>query len=174
MLTILFSWAVLVLLAAALVIFSGFYVRSRLISTRLIAVAAVEFFDNSNKLLKTPEDLPDSVLEFLQWMVSSMENGDGSQTLLAALKRENSQNGSLGEHSQLRSDVEAMRPELAEIFENAVSGWLNFVIHRHAITQFQIHLEMGKMAVKNNHSQIDSRDAQRSLLSNVFGNQVAC
>lgn len=170
----LFFWILLACLALASVWLSGHFVRSRTVSTKLLAVASKEFFENAEKLLKTPEELPDSVLEALETMSQSIDNGHGSRALLDSLRMANSDANTEESPSELQRDFEGMRPELVEFFGLAVAGWLNFVTHRHFIIQQKINMELARMAVKHHHSGIDQREAGISALARFGRDGVAC
>ena len=89
----LLSWVLLVLVTLLCVVVSGNYVKSRTVSTKLLAPASKEFFDNADKLMKTPEDLPNSVLEGLNIMSESLNDRKGSRALLRILRKANSDLG---------------------------------------------------------------------------------
>ena len=167
-------WVLLVLVALSCVVVSDYYVKSRTVSTKLLALACKEFFDNADKLLKTPEDLPDSVLEGLNTMSEFLDSGKGSRALLLILRKANSDLDQGKHPSELRKDLTKMRPELQEIFGCAVAGWLNFVTHRHFVLQQRIMIELTKMAIKQEHSGINERDAGISALERFRKEGVAC
>ena len=138
----LLSWVLLVLVTLLCVVVSGNYVKSRTVSTKLLAPASKEFFDNADKLMKTPEDLPNSVLEGLNIMSESLNDRKGSRALLRILRKANSDLGQRKHPGELGKDLTEMRPELQEIFGCAVAGWLNFVTHRYFVLQQKIIIEL--------------------------------
>ena len=167
----------LILAALLCVVAGGIYAKSRIVSVKLLAPASREFFDNADKLMKNPQDLPDSIFDGLNIMSESLNDKKGSRALLRILRKTNNdpvQPGQPGHPDKLQKDLTRMRPELQEIFGCAVAGWLNFVTHRYFIPQQKIIMELAKMAIKQGRSGINKRDAGIFALEQLKREGVVC
>ena len=87
MLADIFGWISFFLLCGGAFLVARYYLRNRLISTKLLAVASSEFFDNSEKLMKTSEELLEPVLSAMQTMLDCMNNGQGSRVFYRLLRK---------------------------------------------------------------------------------------
>jgi hypothetical protein len=141
------------------------FLENRDVSSKLLALASKEFFDNAEKIMKTPEDVPDTVLDALKTMNDTMNNGEGSRALLHILREFNKQKaGALKQENNLAVELGKMREPLRDLFGMAVAGWLNYVTHRHFLYSRAINSELRKMAVREKHPDINSAQAGISLL----------
>jgi len=92
MISALISWAIFVGFAIVVYFVLKIVLETRDIANKLLVVASAEFFEMADKLMKTPDELPDSVLNALETMMNSMNNGEGSRVLLHLLREFNSEN----------------------------------------------------------------------------------
>lgn len=159
MLSTIISWFIFALFAFAVMYSVKFLLGLRDMSNKLSIVAASEFFDKADSLMKTPSDLPDSVLDAIQTMMVSMNNGTGARAFLNVLKQLNNDIPTVGKRgvddADLMSDVKNMRPELGLIFRETVAAWLNYVTNRHVIYNIAITLEVKKLAIKTKSVNVD-------------------
>lgn len=169
------AWFALGVGVVASVFISRWFLDHLGITTKLLAVASTEFFDEADKLMKSSEELPDPVLRNLEVMIASMNNGQGSKTLYKLLKVLNSGgSNSVSRDTTLKDSVETMREELRDIFGRAIVAWLNYVTHRHLFYGLAIHAELSKMAAKNRTSEVDKKGTGISILPSFSSDRMAC
>lgn len=134
------TWLVAVGLASTFLFVFYAYLKARSLSNGFMAFASGEFHDATTSLLETPDELPDSVLDLLSDMNRLAQSRHASIGLLRAISTKNN----VGEarrvrHSQqFEREIEAMRPELKELFQRAVVGWLNYVSHKNVVTNLRM------------------------------------
>lgn len=163
----------LIVLAISLSWVSRIWLERRSTSIQLLMVASTDFFENAEKLMKTPDELPESVLVALQTMISTM-NDNGARLFLRALRRANRNSEfEAKQPGQLAKDVSEMRPELKKLFMSANISWLNYSMYRHEIYKYFIFNELGKMAVRQNRVEVDRGQTVVNVLPNI-SRAVSC
>ena len=116
-------------------------VERRRILNRLLAVASEDFHNATQSMLKTPEDLPDSVLDALSIMSESGFSRGSERQFLRAMRvmRETP-----APKSRLSEDSHEMRPELETLFRKAAVAWFNIMTHKSGRYHRKIFLEAMK------------------------------
>jgi ABC-type protease/lipase transport system fused ATPase/permease subunit len=134
-----FGWFGFIASVAATVVIFIAYLRARTLSNRLLAVASNQFFEATDSLLKSAEEIPMSVLEVVETMNDSATKRKAHWTLLKAVKLKNSYRAeSKDEKESFAADVQNMRPELRDKFEESVIAWLNYLTHQNIYTMARI------------------------------------
>lgn len=170
----LLGWLLLFgVLACALYVFNQ-YLDRKVASSKLLMVASTDFFENAEKLFKTPEDLPDRVLNAVELMTRTINNREGSRALLYVLKRANGDLGaSRTDEADFRKEIGSMRPELQIIFGHLTAAWMNYVSNRSFFYQFAISTQFKRMAAKNKTLNIDDEDTALWALPRM-SRHIAC
>jgi len=112
------------------------FINLRRHANKTLELAASEFDDILSSILKTPGDLPDTVLDILAGMNGTI-SAEGSDRVFFNMIRGKSKpamsKGMDAKHSQLEKDINSLRPELQELLQQAVKAWLFVMCHRSII-----------------------------------------
>ncbi|AZV00227.1 hypothetical protein pben1_p70 [Paracoccus phage vB_PbeS_Pben1] len=143
-----YIWDILAiaLCGGAVALFSRYLHRRlerRRVLNRLLAVASEDFHDAASSLLKTPQDLPDEVLDSLSMMSRTGFSRGSERAFLIALQRSRLvEKSSKGQPSNsLIKAIKNMRPELQSIFGKAVVAWFNIMTHKSGPYHQKIRIE---------------------------------
>lgn len=103
-------------------------IQMRHVSNRFLAAADEEFFSAANKMLKTPDDIPESVLDLIQMMSVTGFSRGSEKSFLRALQETRKDHGETDQ--ALVRDLAGMRPQLRELLATAVAAWFNIMTHK--------------------------------------------
>ncbi|WP_371227206.1 hypothetical protein [Roseovarius sp. 2305UL8-3] len=135
------GWAGFAAVSVGTVIVFTIYLRARSISNKLLVSSSETFFDSCDSLFKTPDEIPDSVVEMIEMMNKSISSKRGHWALLRVLKARG--NGPTIDVEQIKAfdrDVDGMRQELRDIFNRVVVSWLTYLAHQNVFTLMRIAL----------------------------------
>jgi len=145
----LFGWIGVLALGVMFVVAFGIYCRARTLSNGIMTFASNEFHDAATSLLKTPDELPDSIITALEKMNTVAQNSNASGRLLYAMKRSEA---STSQNDGIGHELDNMRPELKELFLKAVTGWLNYVSHQNVVNNVRINFAVMRLKSQGLHS----------------------
>lgn len=105
-------------------------ILKRKLHNRLLAVASEEFFESAEKLMKTPDELPDPVLDMLSMMSRTGMSPGSERVFLDALKRSRQGQTKDAASRKMSDAIGSMRKELQDIFRDAACAWFNVMTHK--------------------------------------------
>lgn len=142
--------AVAIALVAATAYFTNKYLKHRIerkrALNRLLAVASEDFHKSARSLLKTPDELPQEVLNALSMMSRTGFEEGSEKMFLEALRTARKEKGrttdSISRRPGLNADIiNGMRQELQDLFVKAVMAWFNIMTHKSARYHDKIAME---------------------------------
>lgn len=159
-------------IACLVLVFFGFraYLDFRKAANALSVVALNEFFEAAQKMMKTPEEVPDTILLHLDVMRQNINHPRAPRVLLTSLKTANRANGpdvSDRDNRAFLDEVKSMRPELQELFSEAALSFFRFVSLRRTYYQFAIMLEMWKRSARKNSITLEDGTSSLSLIARL-------
>ncbi|WP_341366198.1 hypothetical protein [Yoonia sp. BS5-3] len=134
------EWVGVIILAALFLLGFELYLRARGLANRVMENASRDFFESSNSMMDTPDDVPDMVLDILSQM-GNMAQDKSVSFDLARVGTKLRAGGAASSEEVLvfRAEVESMRPELKELFKKAVTAWLGYVTHQNVFNMLRIY-----------------------------------
>jgi len=93
-------------------------------------VASQDFHDAAKKVLQTPGDLPDSVLDRLSIMSRTGFQRGSEKAFLSAIKAARAAPPEHGRPGDFIADLESLRPELRALVLKAMAAWFNIMTHK--------------------------------------------
>lgn len=132
-------------------------IEKRRVLNSLLALGSEQFFTATDKIMKTPDDVPDPVLDLLMFMARSAF-GDGSEkAFLRALRRSRAEPPNPSD--ELFASVAVMRKELQVLLGDAVAAWFNIMTHKSSKYHDLIALEALRTRVSTPRSKSDAEVA---------------
>lgn len=144
-----FMLIIVALVVASSFVFITMYVRVKQVWNGMLALWVKDYHEAVESLLKTPEDLPDGVLDAISTM-NRTAFADGSHwrlRKLVMLDRKGLLQRRDKPHLELAKQIEGMRPELRSLFARANEAWLNIMCNRSIVVGALISIEIGKLQV---------------------------
>lgn len=102
--------------------------RAKRANDRLYGISLNEFYDAAERLMKTPEDLPDEILELLEDMSKTIRHPQAEFAYLAILRERASKKTFRPTAGEARPVP--LRRELETLMLRAANGWLVAIRHK--------------------------------------------
>lgn len=102
-------------------------IERRKILNRLMAVASEDFHSAARSMLKTPEEIPDSVLDVLSTMSRTGFAKGSEKQFLHALR---SMRKTPAPSTTVANGYKEMRPEMQALFRKSAAAWFNIMTHK--------------------------------------------
>jgi hypothetical protein len=152
-------------IVAFYVIFST-YMRSRLLSDKLLALASKEFHEKANSAMETPSDLPDTVINHIAFLNREAFNNGTPKKFYFLLKKYNAgkiDNNLTSKNASVNLFRE-LRPELQVVLGEITVMWFNLIINRNLFWGALISFELKRLKA----SKGDLTHSAASLGSSIF------
>lgn len=146
------------------------FVSGNRIRNGLVALAVKELHDSAESMLKTPSDIPDRVLELLDFMLRTAFEKDTPRIFsrIAA----SASNGGIRPDARVDEDLNSMRPELQELFLKATASWLNIVCNLDAVHGNRIASAFNKIKVDRREVRLDEERETIAVLKRLNRNDA--
>lgn len=137
------------------------YARIKHVANGMLALGVKEFHDAVESMLKTPEDLPQGVLDAISAMnrTAFASGAHWRVRKLIELDRKGLIDRSDQGFVDLAKQVADMRPELRALFRKANEAWISIMCNRSILVGLMIAFEMARI-------QVDKGDISSSSVAN--------
>ena len=136
------NWVLLLVACGITFVFFLVFMKLRLAVNKAMAVSSENFFSCSERLMNVAEELPDRILEVLETMSLYANDPRSKWAVIRAIRAIEPQHPTMGAASAASSELDhilgEMRPDLRDLFLNAVVAWLMYVSNRSVVAQFQM------------------------------------
>jgi hypothetical protein len=168
------AYVLLALGGVLFVVIFGAYLKLRGVANGLLALAGEELHNSVNSLLQTSEELPESVLTYLDFMITVANASNGHWIAYRAFRRQNSiLRKAVSVHSEkwavFEKDLGSLRPELRQLINAATMMWLNWLVNRNVFSGLLIMFELRKMALDHGSLEAQPIDVERALSQQQLG-----
>lgn len=162
------EWGALLAVMTAVTMSLSFLLKTYQNKLTIVRNATNGFFKKSESLLKTANELPDSVLDALHLMNESISQSNSGKRLLLALKASGKHAGSRRKaNGTLIDEVNQMRPELRELFAEASVAWFVSTVHRNLFYRFAIEREINKRRLRGSRYAEDQQTLAGKLVDRM-------
>lgn len=154
------------------------FLRAKPVLNKVLEIASKELSDSVESMLKTPSDIPDEVLKWLQIMSESAFAPGVTRTLAFGFIKRKGKSSRFDKshepaHVALEKAFEQMRPELKELFLKATSAWVKIICHRSLVTGPFIAFAFSRSIARR--GKIDTSGANSNFdLIDSFDRSVSC
>lgn len=143
------------------------FLRGKTVANGLLALSVQEFHDACDALLKTPNELPDEVLDAIMKMSDSTFSKGSNWRLKQAIRLDRKGILPSCDDNPLDAAVESMRDELQQLFTKAVASWLNILTHRSLIVGLMIAYEAYRLQLAHGKLEPDAGLEKMKVLPSV-------
>lgn len=150
------------------------YLKLRGVSNGLLVLAGEEFHDKVDSILKSADELPDSVLDFIEFMIKVANSSNGHWRALRAFRRQNAlgREESMAEPERkaaFEKDLGGLRPELRQLVNDTTMMWLNWHLNRNVVSGLLMMFELRRMALGHGTLEPKPIDVERALTPRQIG-----
>lgn len=163
------GWAALAIL---FILAYSVYLRTRAVGNSLLALAGKEFHDKISRALESADELPDAVLDFVEFMIDTANEPRGHWSTYRTFRRLNSavipsRRSATEGANAMEVGLKSLRPQVRTIIDEASVMWLNWMISRNVFVGLMISLESRKLALRRGAVDAGAVDVEKSLFSNA-------
>lgn len=155
-----------------------YYLKVKSVMNKALEIATHDFDQAVHSLLKTPEELPDPILDFVEAMGDiAFRRGLPRQLAFYALsngrkKTSTNLSTSTNRSNEVNEAVDLMREELQELFTKAAAAWIRIISLRSPFAGPLIIVSLANVTAKRGRISDDSSDDAVDLMRGL-NNQVA-
>ncbi|WP_282052400.1 hypothetical protein [Phaeobacter inhibens] len=163
------SWGLAITIVAIVWWVVKTYLQLKPVGTGLTALAVKEFHDSCDSLMKTPQELPEEVLEALLYMGRNALEKGSHWKLRNAIRQDRRGKPISEASSALKASVEGMRPELRELFLKATASWMNIMCNRSLLGGVLISHELHKIQLQKGATRATAEKEAMRVLPDLGG-----